>query len=121
MPYTVEQAKQWAAENAEELDRCRQAEVAQIQSFNLFAPDLSKALWDSGCWLAEQLRSHGATDEQVKAIQFAAGQRAFGGDAWQAAVAYANEFEANGDTEEKGGIELADKINNELFGPRSSK
>ena len=46
----------------------------------------------------------------------AQGQRSFGGDPWQAAVDYANEFIENGDTEEKGGVELALKRNDELFG-----
>jgi hypothetical protein len=50
----------------------------------------------------------------VRDIQMAVGQRAFGGDAWQAAVDYANEFAATGDTAEKGGLELAVKINREM-------
>ena len=84
--------------------------------FNRAMPELSRKLWNAGCWLAEKLREHGATDEQVEEIQLAHGQRSFGGDTWKAAVDYANEFAEEGDTEEKGGIELARKRHAELFG-----
>lgn len=114
---TVKDAKQWAEENAAQLDSDRlNSDDKYVQMFNRTMPTKSKELWDSGCWLAEQLRACGADDEQVSAIQMAQGQRAFGGDAWQAAVDYANEFEATGDTVEKGGAALAHKRHRELFG-----
>lgn len=117
MPKTIEDAKQWATDNEVRLDSDRLASSDEtVQRFNRMMPAKSKELWDSGCWLGEQLRSHGATDEQVSQIQMALGQRAFGGNAWAAAVAYANEFEQSGDTEEKGGLELAEKRHAELFG-----
>jgi hypothetical protein len=114
---TVEDAKAWASERCSELDADRLGHEDQmVQMMNRMIPEKSKSLWDSGCWLAAKLREHGATDEQVSSIQMAQGQRAFGGDAWQAAVDYANEFAANGDTEEKGGAELAAKRHSEIFG-----
>lgn len=114
---TIEDAKTWATERSSELDEARLGcEDQIIQMMNRMMPEKSKSLWDSGCWLAANLREHGATDEQVSSIQMAQGQRAFGGDAWQAAVDYANEFAANGDTEEKGGAELAVKRHREIFG-----
>ena len=117
MPKTVDDAKRWASENKVDLDAARlSTEDETIQMFNRMMPDKSKELWDSGTWLAKQLRTAGATDEQVNSIQMAQGQRAFGGNAWQAAVDYANEFEATGDTEEKGGLALAQKRHAELFG-----
>lgn len=115
--FTVEDAKSWASERCSELDADRLAHEDQmVQMMNRMMPEKSKSLWDSGCWLAEKLREHGATDKQVSSIQMAQGQRAFCGDAWQAAVDYANEFAANGDTEEKGGAELAAKRHREIFG-----
>lgn len=114
--YTIEDAKQWAIENETELNRSRlSCKDSDVQMFNRIAPEKSKELWNSGCWLQDVLLEHGATDKQVKEIQFAAGQRAFGGDAWEVSVDYVNEFISNGDTQEKPGIELAKKRHNELF------
>ncbi len=114
---TINDAKQWAKDNASDLDASRLACADEsVQIFNQIMPDKSKELWDSGGWLAQELESHGATVEQIHDIQTATGQRAFGGDAWRAAVDYANEFAATGDTEEKGGPELAEKRHRELFG-----
>ena len=114
---TIEDAKQWAEDHAGELDADRlSCKDDPVRMFNDIMPELTKTLWDSGCWLAHELESHGATDDQVSSIQMAQGQRAFGGDAWQAAVDYVNEFAATGDTKEKGGRELAEKRNEELFG-----
>ena len=111
MKYTVEQAKAWAAENSHELDIARlRCTDGIVQMLNRVDPEKSKQVWDSGCWLAEVLREHGATEEQIREIQFAAGQRSFGGDAWKASVLYANEFAATGGTAEKPGPELAAKI-----------
>lgn len=113
---TVDDAKQWARDNTKELDARRLASPSDdVQMFNRIMPDKSKELWDSGCWLARELESLGATDEEISSIQMAQGQRAFGGNAWQAAVDYVNEFAATGDTVEKGGPELAEKRHKELF------
>lgn len=114
---TIKDAKQWARDNASELDASRLSCADElVQMFNRIMPDKSQELWDSGCWLAQELEAHGATAEQIRDIQTAQGQRAFGGDGWQAAVDYANEFATTGDTEEKGGLELAEKRHKELFG-----
>ena len=114
---TIQEAKQWAKDNAADLDAARlSSEDETVQMFNNIMPEKSKVLWDSGVWLAHELESHGATADQIYSIQTALGQRAFCGDAWQAAVAYANEFASTGDTEEKGGHELAEKRNREIFG-----
>lgn len=112
---TISDAKAWAEARRESLDIARLAHAdPMVRLMNNAMPEKSKTLGDSGCWLAAVIREHGATDQQVRDIQMAVGQRAFGGDAWQAAVDYANEFVAKGDTEEKGGLELAVKINSEL-------
>ena len=119
--YTVDDAKRWAAEHSADLDRDREASSdADVQMFNRLMPAISKELWNSGIWLRERLTEHGASEAQIRSIQMAAGQRAFGGDAWQAAVDYANEFAATGDTEEKGGVELAAKRHAEIFGQESN-
>lgn len=112
---TISDARAWADARREELDLARLTHTdPMVCMMNRVMPEKSKTLWDSGCWLAEVLREHGATDEQVRDTQMAVGQRALGGDAWRAAVDYANEFVATGDTEEKGGLELAVKINSEM-------
>ncbi len=119
--YTANGARKWAAEHSADLDRDRKAcSDADVQMFNTLMPKVSKTLWDSGIWLAERLAEHGANKDQIQSIQMATGQRAFGGDAWQAAVDYANEFAATGDTKEKGGEELAEKRHAEIFGEESA-
>lgn len=116
---TITDAKEWADKQSDKLDRDRlECPDPAVQWINKMIPEKSKELWNSGCWLAHVLREHGANDEQVIDIQTAQGQRSLGNDPWKVAVDYANEFIANGDTEEKSGIELAMKINNELFGEK---
>ena len=113
---TIEDAKKWARENAADLDAARlSCKDESVRMFNDIMPEKSKTLWDSGSWLAHELESLGATADQISDIQMAQGQRAFGGDTWQAAVDYVNEFAATGDTEEKGGLELAEKRHKELL------
>jgi hypothetical protein len=113
---TVEDAKKWALERLIELDKDRlECENKAVQMLNRIIPEKSKNLWDSGCWLESVLLENGASKEQVKDIQFAHGQRSFANDEWKVAVDYANEFIANGETQEKGGFELARKINEEIF------
>ncbi len=124
MKLTIEGAKLWAQENHNDLDKKRLNHPDDmVQMMNKMIPEKSgdmgfrlKEIWDSGCWLGTQLELNGATEEQISSIQMAMGQRAFGGCPWQAAVNYANEFIETGDTEEKGGMELAEKLHNELFG-----
>lgn len=115
-PYTVEEAKRWAEENGQRLDKERlECEDPSVLKVAEMMPDRSKSLWDSGEWLSERLFDHGATEEQAASICMAQGQRSFMGDPWQAAVDYANEFATTGDTVEKGGIALAFKVHSELL------
>ena len=115
--YTIEEAQEWANKNNQELDSKRLGHTDKmVQMMNRIMPEKSKSLWDSGCWLGTILQDLGANDEQIGDIQMAHGQRSFGGDSWKAAVDYANEFAECGDTEEKGGAELAEKRHKEIFG-----
>ncbi len=115
--FTIEEAKKWANEHSQKLDADRLGNKDEtVQMLNRMIPEKSKSLWDSSCWLANKLKEHGATDEQISSIQMAHGQRSFADDSWQVAVYYVNEFSVTGDTKEKGGIELANKINDEIFG-----
>lgn len=105
----------WAHENREELDARRMAcEDEGVQEFNRMAPEMSRRLWDSGAWLASVLREAGASDQEVTDAQFAAGQRSFAADAFEVAVAFANEYEQSGSLAEEPGVELADKIIEEM-------
>ncbi len=113
---TIEDAKKWASERSEMLDSDRLAnQDPLLQMMNKAIPEKSKNLWDSSIWLAMMLDEHGATDDQIESIQMAQGQRSLFGDPWEIAVEYANEFIATGSTKEKGGLELARKINKEIF------
>lgn len=67
--------------------------------------------WGAGCWLNFKLREQGATEEEVRQIGFAHGQRSFFGGAVKWAAAYLNEFIRNGKIADKPGIEFADELN----------
>lgn len=118
--YSIHDAMSWAADNDAELDKSRLACTdSTIKMLNRMSPETSKKLWNTGCWIEEILEGLGADKQTIHDMQFAMGQRAFGGDPWAISVAYVNEFIANGGTEEKPGVELADKINSEMFGETS--
>lgn len=118
--YTVSEAQRWAAERRQELERDRlETDCSITQRLNRIDAEVSRLLWETGAWLGEMLRAHGASKQQVASICMALGQRSFGRDAamvWAVAVSYANEFAATGDTREKGGLALAETVHKELFG-----
>ena len=107
----------WQAENNDELNRARLASKDEgVQMFNRINPAISKALWDAGSWLGTKLRELGATDEEVESVQFAHGQRCFGGQPWAIAAQYINEFAETKTVGDKPGPELAEEITKEVFG-----
>ncbi|RKY70960.1 MAG: hypothetical protein DRQ14_08065 [Candidatus Latescibacterota bacterium] len=115
--FTVVEAMEWADENREELDGARLgSEDSSVKMMNGMMPDKSREMWDAGCWLGERLEELGATEDEAMDLQFALGQRAFAGSAWEAAVRYANEFAERGGTEEHAGPELAETVCKEIFG-----
>jgi len=114
--HTIESAQQWENENAVRLDAKRLASTDEgVQMLNRILPDKSRQLWNSGCWLAEQLEACGASDDEIRDIQMVQGQHAFGGSAWQAAVDLANEYTETHTTKEHAGAELAEKLFKERF------
>jgi hypothetical protein len=114
--FIVEDAKNWALENSVNLDESRLGHKdPAVVLLNRLIPDKSKELWDAGCWLQKVLREYGVDENRINEIEMALGQRSFAANAWNVAVDYANEFANNGSIKEKGGIELAEKIHNEVF------
>ena len=114
---TIEDAKQWVAENHKELTKTRLSSTEPtIQMLNRVLPDKSRDLWDSGCWLQNEMRTLGATNEEITDAQFACGQRAFANDPWEIAVRYINEYQESGEIKDKPGAQLGEEINKELFG-----
>ena len=108
MPYTVEEAKQYVANNRADIT----LGMMQLESTQAWRQNESfLRCWDSGCWLSVVLRKMKATDAQVHDITFAHGQRSLFGDAYAWAVAYANEFEKTGNIPEAPGRALAARIN----------
>jgi len=117
MTFTIEDIQKFVAENREDLNRSLQ-ECDEIPSFRKHAKpdDHIGKMWDSGSWLSKTLRELGASDEEKEAICFAHGQRCFGGDPFEVALSYANEYADNKTTSEQPGPELAEKIFNETIG-----
>lgn len=114
---TVEEAMQWAADNREELDKGRlECESPDVQMFNRIMPELSQRIWDSGCWLTEQLKALGASDEDIAEAQFATGQLATLGNPWRSVVAFVNGYEEHGEAPVKPGAALALAIERERWG-----
>lgn len=70
-------------------------------------------VWKAGCWLNEQLRENGATEEEVYDIGFSHGQRSVFGNTYEWALKYLNEFLGSGTVKDKPGSKLADRINAE--------
>lgn len=78
--------------------------------------EMMKNLWYSGCWLAQVIENMGADEQRIKEIQFAHGQRSFGRDPVEVALAYANEYAQTNAVRDQPGPELADEINRDIFG-----
>lgn len=115
---TETDARNWVHENKAALDRARlESPHPLVQQLNRALTKKSEELWDSGCWIQHKFREHGASDQQIYDAQFACGQRALFGDAFETAVAYVNEFIATRQLAETPGNELAQKICNEVLGP----
>lgn len=114
MPYTVEQAKAYIKEHQAEMLKSL-ADSKEVPASLALMPGM-QTIWCSGCWLGRHLEGAGATDQQIQDIQFAHGQRCFGGDPVAVAVAYVNEFLETKTVADKPGPELAEKINAEVFG-----
>lgn len=68
-------------------------------------------VWVAGCWLNAKLRDAGASEQQIKSIGFAHGQRSAFGNPYKWAAIYYNEYSNNGKISDRPGIELADDIN----------
>jgi len=110
--YTEEDVRKYTTGNKEELAKSLN-ECDDVPNFmkNHFQP-----IWDAGCWLGSALREKGCSEEERANILFVHGQRCFGRDPVKQAVLLANEFVNTGTTEDRPGMELADKINQEILG-----
>ncbi len=108
---TIEEAKAWMYGENREACLANYRVSKEIPDF-LRSPR-TELLWMAGCWLNTVLKQMGATDKQVFDIGFAHGQRSVFSDPVAVAVAYANEFESTKEVQDKPGLELADRLNEE--------
>jgi hypothetical protein len=116
MTLTVDDAKKWAEVNREELDEARlTCDDETVKLMNRFRPELFRDIWDAGCWIQHVFRQHGGTEEQIRAAQFAHGQRCVVADPWETAVAHVNTYLSSGVLHEQPGEDLAEQINHEVF------
>jgi hypothetical protein len=92
--HTIEEAKQWAAENREQLERDRHAcQTEAVRFLNRLNPALMADLWNSGCWLKETLLAAGAEEDQARHICFTHGRMCVGNCPWHMAVTLANAWD----------------------------
>lgn len=116
--YTVEDVKKHIENNKETI-------IQALDDYNL--PSVLKSLpgmmdvFGAGEWISKTLHVLGATDKEIEEICFAHGQRSFGKDTFEAAVAYVNEYAKTNQVKEKPGMKLATKIHNEMFGLDNEK
>ena len=111
--YTEDDVLKYVTDNKENLVKSLD-ECDGIPSF--MKKSQFQSIWDAGCWLGHVLRENGASDDEKGSILFVHGQRCFGNDPVKQAVLLANEFVNTGTTEDRPGMELADKINQEILG-----
>jgi hypothetical protein len=92
--HTVEEAKQWAADNEAVLRDGRALSVDdRVVMLNREAPESSRAIWEAGSWLEIVLHEAGATDREIIEAQKIVGTATFLGHTWEMAVHQANLFE----------------------------
>ena len=108
MSYTVDEAKSWYEEHKDEIIEHSKCKELMICSEKI------EQTCVMGVWLAEKLSKMGADEIVVDDACFTLGQRSLFGDPFKEAVKYANEYEENGSLLDKPGLELANKILDEL-------
>lgn len=92
---TIKEAKEWASKNQDSILAGLEEAIKldpSIFSMSKTMPEVFKQLWDSGCWLQEECRKLGFSEEEIKEKQFECGQRSFGDIPWEVAVDYVNEL-----------------------------
>lgn len=120
MSVSIDDVKKWTADNREKLTADMTAcEDETVKRMLRLLPDIFVPMWDAGCWLKEFLIENGCSEDQAEDTCFAMGQRCFGGDPFQVAVKYANEWMDRGEIADKPGIQLACEINAEMFEGKS--
>jgi hypothetical protein len=108
--HTEEEVLTWVKKNRDELIQSLH-DNAEIPGYLKTPGDRFEEVWCAGCWLNKKLEEAGATEEEVRNIGFAHGQRSLFGNTYRWALNYLNEFESAGAIKDKPGIELADEIN----------
>ena len=69
-----------------------------------------QGIWNAGSWLSVVLSINGASPEDCSRICFCHGQRSVYASTIAMAVAYANEYEQTGTTQDQPGPELAERL-----------
>lgn len=109
--YTREDVEKYVLENSQDLVEG----LANCDEIPSMMKDHFQPIWNAGCWLSRTLRKDGASDEESSSICFAHGQRCFGRDPIDAALALANEYAETGDTKDKPGPILGEEIAREVL------
>ena len=92
---TIEEAKEWASKNQESIRAGFEIAAKRdpsIISMSQTMPEVFKQIWDSGCWMQEECRKLGFSEEEIKGMQFECGRRSFGDIPWEVSVDYVNDL-----------------------------
>ena len=111
--FTIEDFEKYENENRKDL----QDSFMSCQEVPTFMKRLGsefETMWNSGCWLKEELLKVGAKDKEADAICFVQGQKSFVGDTVKIAIELLNEYTSTGTVRDKPGTELAEKIHNSM-------
>ena len=81
MPHTIESLQAWITGHQEE---CKES---------AHYPETLRNVYNAAIWLEEMMKLAGATDKQIGETCFNFGRFAFGRDAFEGAVKFANDFE----------------------------
>lgn len=101
-------------ETVTEEDIARWDESAKNSPYRSILKGAILEIWRSGCWLEEEMKKLGATDQESYDCCFAHGQRSFGRDPWVMAVNALEKWKAG--NPDKPGEELAQSLIKEMVG-----
>ena len=112
--FTIEDFEEYENENRKDLQDSFMS-CEEVPVFMKCPGSKFETMWNSGCWLKEELLKLGAKDKEADDICFVQGQKSFAGDTVKISIELLNEYASTNTVSDKPGIELAEKIHNDLL------
>ena len=118
--FTIENFEEYQNENRKDLQNSFMS-CQEVPTFMKRLGSEFETMWNSGCWLKEELLKLGAKDKEADDICFVQGQKSFTGDTVKIAIELLNEYAKNNKVKDKPGIKLAEKIHTDLLNSNSER